>query len=413
MRIVALTFGTQGDTRPMGALCRGLIDAGHEVVLLAERSAEAHAAALGVPFVPLAGDMAAELEAASAGFLRRGGDIHYVARALAGVARGNTTEWMRSTLACARHADAILCAGLAIYVGLSCAEALGIPAIGAALQPVIATRAFASPFLPPLRLPGWANRASHRLVLAMMWRAFRSAINDARREVSRQPPRAHEWDGYPIVFGISPTLVPRPPDWPERFSVTGYWWPPRDARFAPDGDLAAFLAAGDPPVYVGFGSMVGFDRDRLLATVLDALDGRRALLYGGWSRFGAGALPSSAHRIGPMPHEWLFPQVGIVVHHGGAGTTHAAARAGVPAVVLPFAADQFFWADRVRVLGVAPRPLAHRRVTASRLRERLFEASERGMRERAGSVARSMASEAGVANAVARIESLVERRRAA
>ena len=172
----------------------------------------------------------------------------------------------------------------AIYVGLSCAESLRIPAIGAAMQPAMATRAFPSPFLPPLRLPGWANRASHRLVLALMWRAFRGAVNDARRDVSRQPPRAREWDSYPIVFGISPTLVPRPRDWPERFSITGYWWPPRNARFAPDADLAAFLAAGDPPAYVGFGSMVGFDQDRLLATVLDALDGRRALLYGGWSR---------------------------------------------------------------------------------------------------------------------------------
>lgn len=409
MRIVALTFGTEGDTRPMLALCRGLVDAGHDVVLLAERAAQSYAATIGVPFVPLAGDMAAELQSTSAGFLRRGADIKYVSRALADIARGNTAAWMRSTLACAQHADAVLCAGLAIYVGLSCAESLRIPAIGAALQPVMPTGAFTSPFIPPLRLPGFANRASHRLVLALMWRAFRGAINDARREVSQQSPRHREWAGYPIVFGISPTLVPRPGDWPQRFSITGDWCPRPEPRFSPGADLAAFLGDGDAPVYVGFGSMLGFDRDRLLAIVLDALDGRRALLYGGWSGFGAGALPGNARGIGHVPHDWLFPRVRVAVHHGGAGTTHAAARAGVPSVVLPFAADQFFWADRLHRLGIAPQALAQRRVTAALLRARLLKASEASMRERGASVARSMAGETGVATAVASIEAWVTR----
>jgi UDP:flavonoid glycosyltransferase YjiC (YdhE family) len=413
MRIVALTFGTEGDTRPMLALCRGLVDAGHDVVLLAERSGQAYAASLGVPFVALAGDMAAELRAASEPLLDRGGDVKFVAHALAGIATRNTAEWMRATLEHASGADAILCAGLAIYVGLSCAERLRIPAIGAALQPMMATRAFGSPFLPPRRLPGWINRASHRLVLAMMWRAFRGAINDARRDVAQQPARRREWDGYPIVFGISPTLVPRPPDWPARFSITGYWWSPSDAEFSPDTGLAAFLAAGEPPVYVGFGSMLGFDRDRMQRAVLEALDGRRALLYAGWSDFAAGALPATAHRIGHVPHAWLFPRVALAVHHGGAGTTHAAARAGIPSVVLPFAADQFFWAERLWHLGIAPKYLAHRDITASRLRERLVAASAPDMRERANGVASSIAAETGVATAVARIEATVRAVRAA
>jgi len=403
-----VTFGTEGDTRPMLALCRGLLDAGHAVVVLAERAGQPQAATLGVPFVALAGDMAAELLAASAGLLHRGGDVKYVARALADIARRNTAEWMRATLEHAQDADAIVCAGLAIYVGLSCAEALGIRAIGAGLQPMMPTRAFASPFLPPLRLPGWANRASHRLVLALMWRAFRGAVNDARRDVAQQAPRRREWDDYPILVGISPTLVPRPPDWPpQRFSITGYWWTPRDADYAPDDDLAAFLAAGEAPVYVGFGSMLGFDRARMLAIVLDALDGRRALLYAGWSDFGAGTLPVTAHRIGQVPHRWLFPRMAVVVHHGGAGTTHTAARAGTPSVVVPFAADQFFWAERLRRLGIAAAALPRRAITAAGLRARLAQVGDDTMRERCVEVAGAMATEAGVAIAVARIEALL------
>ena len=412
MRIVALTFGTEGDTRPLAALCRGLLDAGHDILLLGERSGHAYADALHVPFVALAGDMAAELRSAS-GTLHRGDDFRHVARALAAIATCHTAEWMRETLARAKNADAIVCAGLAIYVGLSCAECLGIPAIGAGLQPMMPTRTFASPFLPPRRLPGFVNRVSHRLVLAMMWRAFRKAINGARRDVGQQPSRRRQWNGYPILFAISPTLVPRPRDWPERVWVTGYWWAPSDPHFVPDAALEAFLAAGEAPVYVGFGSMAGFDRDRLLADVLSALDGRRALLHAGWSGLGEGRLPGHVHRIGHVPHEWLFPRVGIVVHHGGSGTTHAAARAGVPSVVVPFAADQFFWADRLHRIGIAPAGLAYRDVTPSRLRGRLAKASENVMRVRALEAGRSIAAERGVANAVARIDALLSPRRAA
>ena len=406
MRIVALTFGTEGDTRPMLALCRGLLDAGHDVVVLAERSGEAFATALGVPFVALAGDMAAEMESAGSDLLPRGHDVKRVARALSDIATRHTKDWMRATLAHARGADAILGAGLAIYVGLSCAEALRIVPIGIALQPMMPTRAFASPFLPPARLPEFLNRGSHRLVLAMMWRAFRAAINDARRDVAQQPRRRRQWDGYPILFGMSPTLVPRPPDWPARFTITGDWWF-RAETYAPDRGLETFLDEGDAPIYVGFGSMTGFDRERLLASVLGALDGRRALLSSGWSGFGEAALPPNVRCIGHVPHAWLLPRVRLAVHHGGAGTTHAAAHAGVPSVAVPFAADQFFWADRLHALDIAPARLPYRDVTAITLRERIAAASDDRVRDRARQIGRAMADERGVANAVARIGTLL------
>lgn len=404
MRIVALTFGTEGDTRPMVALSRGLLDAGHDVTLLAERSGASYAAALGVPFVPLAGDMAQAMRGAAAGLTHRGADVHYVARTLAAIANANAAAWMRATLERAHGADVILAGGLAIYVGLSSAETLGIRVIGVGLQPMIATRAFASPFLPPLRLPGVLNRASHKLVLAMMWRAFRRALNDARHSVAGATPRTHAWDDYPVLLGISPTLVPRPDDGPDDIAITGYWFAPHDRAFVPDAALVEFLAAGDAPIYVGFGSMLGFDRDQVMRVVLEALDGRRALLHEGWSGFAEGELPAHVHRIGHVPHDWLFPQTSTIVHHGGAGTTHAAARAGVPSVVLPFAADQFFWAKRLESVGVAPPMLTHRKLTAARLRERLALAATLTLRRRAHAIGKAIAAETGVANAVAQID---------
>ena len=195
MRVVALTFGTEGDMRPMVALCRGLRDADIDAMLLGDRSAAGYAAEYGVPFVALAGDMAEALRQAAGGFLENGAGIASMAKALAEIARANTAAWMRTTLEHAAGADGIVCAGLAIYVGLSCAEHLSIPVVGAGLQPMMPTREFPSPFFPPWRMPGWANALTHRLVLAMMWRAFRSAINDARRVVARQPPRHAQFEG--------------------------------------------------------------------------------------------------------------------------------------------------------------------------------------------------------------------------
>jgi UDP:flavonoid glycosyltransferase YjiC (YdhE family) len=237
-----------------------------------------------------------------------------------------------------------------------------------------------------------------------MWRAFRGPINAARRDVAGQALRARAWDDYPVLFGVSPTLVPRPDDWTDRVAMSGYWFGPRDPRFVADRDLVEFIDAGEAPVYVGFGSMLGFDHARLLDVALRALAGRRAILHAGWSGFGEAPLPRNVRRVAHVPHDWLFPKMSTIVHHGGAGTTHTAARAGVPSVVLPFAADQFFWARRLESVGVAPEMLTHRRLSAGRLRERLDAARAPAMQARARGVGAKIAAENGVADGVAQIE---------
>ena len=409
MRILAITFGTEGDWRPLTALCGGLQSAGHDVLLLAPAPAADLAARLGVRFEALAGDMARELEAAMPMLTRRGGNAAALAHVFSGLAVRNIGEWTRAMMRHGDEVDAILCAGLAIYVGLSCAEALDKPVIGAGLQPVMPTGAFASPFLPPLRLPAWANRVSHRLVLAMLWKAFRGSINRARREITGQAPRRDAWTGYPCLFGISPTLVAPPADWPPHYLITGEWRTPDDPDWQPDAALRAFLTAGEPPVYVGFGSMLGFDPAALTRVVVDALGGRRALLFMGAAGLGAGALPASVLRIGPLPHGWLFPRVRLVVHHGGAGTTHAAAHAGKPSVVVPFAGDQPFWAERARRLGIAPAPIRQRALDAAVLAQRIDEALGASFAERAAAIGRAMAHEHGVARGVAAFAQLAAR----
>jgi UDP:flavonoid glycosyltransferase YjiC (YdhE family) len=171
--------------------------------------------------------------------------------------------------------------------------------------------------------------------------------------------------------------------------------------------LESFLSTGDAPIYVGFGSMVGFDPRALLDAVIAALDGQRALFYPGWSGAQSLNLPTNFRIIGDTPHDWLFPRTSLVIHHGGSGTTHSAARAGVPSVVLPFAADQFFWAEQLRQRGIAPATGNVHNVTAATLSRAILAARTAEMREQASAVGEKMRGENGLAAAVGRVHALM------
>jgi UDP:flavonoid glycosyltransferase YjiC (YdhE family) len=415
MRYVVITFGTEGDTRPLVGVCRGLMDAGHAVKLLADRSTLDSARALGVPTLALAGDMKATV--APGGALSRlmmeGGDASLMAKAVARIANEHTTAWLQAVLTEARamKADAILFSGIASYVGLAAAEHLSLPAIGLGLWPISPTRDFPSPLLPPMRLPGWLNRLSHQIVNAVSWRMFRKAIQRAQYTVSipdAPPPRQQAqqaWRDYPILYGVSKHLVPRPEDWSSLWQICGAWSAPSGV-WKPTPALANFLKDGSPPIYVGFGSMAGFDQRTLLTTLIEAIDGQRALFFPGWSGITAMDLPRNMCLIGAVPHDHLFPLTKVVIHHGGAGTSHTAARAGVPSVVIPFAGDQFFWADRLARAGVAPPAVPHTRIHADQLKEMIAWAEQDEVRNRAKALGHAMAQEHGVRYAVEHIEKL-------
>lgn len=157
-------------------------------------------------------------------------------------------------------------------------------------------------------------------------------------------------------------------------------------------------------MYLGFGSMTGFDRERVLPALLQALAPRRVLLFPGWVGLPAMRLPDSVFVLEPTPHEALFPRCAFAIHHGGSGTTHSACRAGIPSLVMPFAADQFFWADRLYRLGVAPAPLSPKRLDAATLAAAITFVETDATRARAAALGVAMRHEDGVACGVAMIE---------
>ncbi|MCW3656950.1 glycosyltransferase [Burkholderia cenocepacia] len=405
MKLVIATYGTEGDTRPLAALGRALLDAGHDVRLLADAATLGSAAALGVPSAPLSGDIRRAIapEGALADAVRGRGGFNDTSKALAAIANANTAAWMQEVADASAGCDALLVSGLASFVGLSVAEYRRIPAIGTGMIPITPTAEFASPFLPPGKLPRWLNRTSHRLVNAMLWHAFRKSTNAARASVCGLPPRKHVWTDHPMLYGVSPALLSSPADWPANVHACGQWRV--DARaWTPPPELSAFLDAGEPPVYIGFGSMAGFDRAALAAALTQALAGRRALFYPGWSGIDASLLPAHIRVIGDTPHDWLFPRVAMAMHHGGSGTTHSAARAGIPSVVVPFAGDQFFWANRLQRLGVADAPVAGRRVEAAALARAIAFAERGETKARAAALGTRIAQEEGLQRAVSAIE---------
>lgn len=400
MKLVALTYGTEGDTRPLAALCRALMDAGHAVTLLADAATLGSARALGVPQAALAGDIRGLLqpEHGISSVVSKKQGVNATTKALAQIANEHTDSWMQQALDVATGADALIVAGLAAYVGFSVAEKLKLPVIAAGTIPLTPTSSFPSPFLPPRSVPSWLNHFSYRFVAALLWRSFSKATNAARTKIGLLP--GHKiWLGHPTIYGISPTLLPQPADYPENAWMCGQWIRPV-TDWTPPQPLQDFLVAGEPPIYVGFGSMVGFDQRALLQAVITAIDGRRALFYPGWSGSDSLPLPPNFFVLGDTPHDWLFSRTSLVIHHGGSGTTHSAARAGVPSVVLPFAADQFFWADRLKQLGVAPDAGSAQRVTTATLSQAISAATAPLMRERAAAIGARMKTEDGLATAV-------------
>ena len=410
MKLVVMTYGTEGDTRPLAALCRALMDAGFEMTLLADGGTLRSARELGVSCAALAGDIRAAVQSVSGNSSVVAGknSLKATAKAMAQIANENASAWMRQVLDVAAGSDGLIVAGLAAYIGFSAAEKLGVPVIGAGMIPLTPTTAFPSPFLPPKAVWPWLNRFSYGLVAELLWHAFRKATQAARKEVGL-PQGRKIWVGHPMLYGISPSLLPQPADWPQNAWMCGQWVRPVREWAAPTS-LLNFLSAGDAPLFVGFGSMVGFDQRALLNVVISAVDGQRVLFYPGWSGADGLNLPSNFCVVGETPHDWLFPRTSLVIHHGGSGTAHSAARAGVPSVVLPFAADQFFWAEQLRQRGVAPASPTGQRITAATLSRAIRDAQTREMREQASAIGAKMRSEDGLAEAVRRINLLIPKK---
>jgi sterol 3beta-glucosyltransferase len=410
--IVIFTIGTQGDIRPCVALGQGLQSNGYTVRIATSLNFAEMVRQAGLEFYPLTADFQSMLES-NRTITDQGLNLRAMARIFRDRYADWATNWVYEGLAASEGAGLLIGVSNSTLLAKALSEALGIPFAIARLQPLTPSR-----LLPPMvlsgsrsKLPGVLSLAAHHLLFQMVWGVMRPAINDVvrpqlgLRKYSRLGPYLFqsELHAAKVINGFSRHVLPRPADWPSSSLVTGYWFLD-EPQWRPPEALHEFLAAGPKPVYVGFGSMVSSNATGFTEVVLDAVkkSGQRAVLATGWGgldREGIGQ-NDQVFFVRHAPHDWLFPRVCTAVHHGGAGTTAAAVRAGIPSVIVPFYGDQPFWARCLNRAGVAPPALDRKGLSVDALAEALTAAQQPAMRQKAFELGCAVQAEDGVNEAM-------------
>ncbi len=411
MRITITTAGSRGDVQPYIALGLGLKDAGHEVRVATYAPFEGFVRGCGLDYHRVTGDP----DVVVSDLLKAGLNPIRFARAFRQffkpILELNLAEYQE---AC-QGTEAVIYSPVGFY-GNYIAEEMRIPAVGGAVQPLFdRTHRFPSSLLgrPPDKLPvkgpltGFYNHLTYFAAEQVFWQTMRPIVSEVRRQLNLVPlpffgPFTAVNRNRPILCGWSPSVLPQPPEWRDRSSTTGYWFLDRPG-WRPPGELVDFLESGPSPVSVGFGSMNDVDSEEVTTLVLEALrrTGQRGILLAGWSGIGNIDLPDEVFKADEVPHEWLFKRVRAAIHHGGAGTTAASLRAGVPTITVPFFPDQAFWGWRVATLGAGPEPTPHVKLSAERLAEKISKATtDAEMRKQAQLLGEKIRAEDGVSQAV-------------
>jgi len=416
--ILLLTLGSRGDVQPFVALGASLTARGHSVTLSTGKGFESLIEAHGLTAAPLSFDPQAAMEQPEikAAMESPRGWLKAFRASQEVMQRQLDETWSIAQAARPQvivyHPKAIL----APYV----ARALGAVALPAFLQPAyVATGGFPNPLLPLPDLGPFGNRLSGRAVVAAMRLAYGTLLRKwfARHPEETARPGLDVLAGYrpgggavPRLHAHSRHIVPKPPDWGPEDQVTGYWFLSEESDWEPPADLMRFLEAGPPPVYVGFGSMPKVRGGNPVTAMLAALaeTKTRAILAKGWGALAEVPASDEIHVVDSVPHDWLFPRCRAVVHHGGAGTTHAGLRWGRPSLICPLFGDQPFWGRTVARLGAGPAPLPLKRLTQDRFAAALRELLSAQVRNKAQILGERMAEERGAEAAADFIQPLCQ-----
>lgn len=416
MTYVLLALGSRGDVMPMVALAGELSGRGERATIVGLAEYAPLAARSGAGFEPIS----ASLEEAM--WLGR----PWARRAM--IAQpGLMYLGMRERLArsAPQVADAILrtvAPGDVVVSGLATMDAAvalastgQVQAVAALFSPVLPS---ADPEATVLASVTVGASPLTRLASGAGWALSSRLSAGSGREVRRRLGLGRPWSTgpaaavrrLPILLATSPTVTPAATEWPPGVRQTGFWTAPEPADWRPPAELCDFLDAGMPPVYVSFGTCPAADPagDVRLFVCAARRAGQRLVVHPPSGI--AVDLPEDVLRLSEVPHGWLFPRMAGVIHHGGAGTTASALRAGVPSAAVPHLGDQGYYGRRIARLGVGPAPVGRSRLTAARLAN-LIRAVTSGpdavrMRARAADLGSRLSQERGTAQAVDLLQAL-------
>jgi len=416
---VCLTIGSRGDVQPYIALGKALQKEGHKATIVTHEEYKDWITGFGIAHRTAGGDpgalmkLSVENKMFSPQFFKE--------------SISNFRSWLDELLVDSwqqcKDADVLLESPSAM-AGVHIAEALHIPYFRTFTMPWTKTREFPHAFLgPPVESPTF-NAASYVLFDNVLWTATSSQINRWRKNtlgIGSTDMGHLAQSKIPFIYNFSPAVVPKPLDWGDATAITGYWFLDNpELNWTPPKNLLDFIAKarsdGKGLVYIGFGSITvpnpKLVTERLIRAVLKS--DVRAIISKGWSSRMAKpdgeddvVFPKECFQLDRVPHDWLFPQVDAALHHGGAGTTGASLRAGIPTLIRPWFGDQFFWASRVQKLGAGLRVNSlHSSEVASALKK---ATTDRIMKEKAASVGERIRSENGVRTAIAQIYTYLPR----
>lgn len=396
--ITILCAGSRGDFQPYIALAQELLKLGKEVRIAGGKSFEDFIKGYGIGFYPLSIDyLTADIDPdmlqaaqSSDSPLKMLLTFNKMKRYVLGL-----TEEMY--YACEGSELIIYHPGAAI--GYFAGEMLGIPSILAAPFPMHKTKEVASIIsYGKTKMP---IKMSYTFLQGMLWMAGKTGVTAfLKKKIGKLPkgfacPFEKIDRGHPALISCSNFVFPRPEDWNENIHQNGYWFVEEQVEYSPSNELAAFLANGDQPVYIGFGSVFNKDhKDETVKLIIEAikLSGKRAIISGMGNIYN---LPDDLLAVESIPHNWLFGRVSVVCHHGGAGTTASGFRAGVPSVIIPFSNDQFAWAHRAYDLGVGSKPIYRKDLTANNLAEAIRSALNHNIIANSRTLSRNIATENG------------------
>jgi sterol 3beta-glucosyltransferase len=417
VKVVLLALGSRGDVQPMVALGKALKAAGKPVTVVALRDFAPLVEEAGLSFEPIV-SIFDESDPAYAEATRKtaGGAMSFkrvVSAWLAYIA----PQVAAAEMAAVEPGDLVVAGALSIDDALALQEARGCRAVHMLTAPLLPTASGPSTIFairPRGRsvLNSWAGRAALAAGAPMMTTTGCHLRDQLKLPRTRALGFVTMLQSVPTLLTTSPLVAPPPGDWPGNLCQTGFWFD-ESPVWDPPADLTEFLAAGDPPVFISFGSMPSADpnADVKLMTQAARRAGRRAVIRPALSWGGAEDSPQDVYLLREAPYRWLFPQMGAIIHHGGAGTTAEALLAGVPNAVVAFGVDQPYHGRRIHDLGAGPAPIKRNKLTADSLTELITTLTQpaQAARWRAGATeARShLLQERGLEVAVQRLTTLM------
>ncbi|KAE9401511.1 glycosyltransferase family 1 protein [Gymnopus androsaceus JB14] len=412
MSIVIMIVGSRGDVQPYIALSQRLQKDGHRIRIASHETFRSFVNDAGLEFFDIGGNPQELMSymvknpGLMPGFESlTNGDIGRKRKMLSTMMEGCWKSCHSPDPQTGRPfvADAII-SNPPAFAHIHCAEAMGIPITS------YPTTSFPHPLVNIQNSnaqSGLTNYLSYALADILTWQGIGDLVNKFRaRSLGLRPLSLKSGAGVldnlkvPWTYCMSSGLVPKPKDWKSHIDVVGFYFLDLATNYTPPDDLAAFLDAGEPPVYIGFGSVVVDDSAAMTNTIFEATRqaGVRALVSAGWGGLGGVSVPPHIFILGNIPHDWLFSQgrVSAVVHHGGAGTTAIGLSNGLPTVVVPFFGDQGFWGSMIHKANAGPEPIPHKTLGIENLRDGIRFAISSEAKEAARRLARVIESEDGV-----------------